>query len=309
MLIDWHSHHTAPELVAAFRQKAGKSPKVDAYDSGNFDKRLGELDEAGIDFQLICQGASEDADQLDGADAMEMARLSNDVLAERIAGHTDRFGGITALSLKNVEDSVEEIERMASRGFRAVLIYPRVGGEMKVDLPEFDPVFAKVSELGLPLFLHGSGNAKDPTLERLEDGGAGVSYAVLSDASVNECVMRMIAGGLFDRHPNLKVVIRSGGGGIPLLVQRMSWMHKGPEGQKRYSDIFLEHFLIDTASVKPAALPFLTGVMGSGGVVFGSDYCGGLGPLKRALAVVEEQENAAEVRSWTERTSRELLRM
>ena len=307
MLIDWHSHHTAPELVAAFRQKAGKSPKVDAYDSGNFDKRLGELDEAGIDFQLICQGASEDADQLDAADAMEMARLSNDVLAERIAGHTDRFGGITALSLKNVEDSVEEIERMASRGFRAVLIYPRVGGEMKVDLPEFDPVFAKVSELGLPLFLHGSGNAKDPTLERLEDGGAGVSYAVLSDASVNECVMRMIAGGVFDRYPNLKVVIRSGGGGIPLLVQRMSWMHKGPEGQKRYSDIFLDHFLIDTASVKPAALPFLTGVMGSGGVVFGSDYCGGLGPLKRALAVVEEQENAAEVRSWTEKTSRELL--
>ena len=309
MLIDWHSHHTAPELVAAFRRKAGKSPKVDAYDSGNFDRRLGELDEAGIDFQLVCQGASEDADQLDEADAMEMARLSNDVLAERIAGHTDRFGGITALSLKNVEASVEEIERMASRGFRAVLIYPRVGGEMKVDLPELDPVFAKVSELGLPLFLHGSGNAKDPTLERLEDGGAGVSYAVLSDASVNECVMRMIAGGLFDRHPNLKVVIRSGGGGIPLLVQRMSWMHKGPEGQKRYSDIFLEHFLIDTASVKPAALPFLTGVMGSGGVVFGSDYCGGLGPLKRALAVVEEQENAAEVRSWTERTSRELLSM
>ena len=86
---------------------------------------------------------------------------------------------------------------MASRGFRAVLIYPRVGGEMKVDLPEFDPVFAKVSELGLPLFLHGSGNAKDPTLQRLEDGGAGVSYAVLSDASVNECVMRMIAGGVF----------------------------------------------------------------------------------------------------------------
>ncbi len=309
MLIDWHSHHTAPELVNAFRQKAGKAPKVDDYDSADFEKRLAELDEAGIDFQLVSQGASEDADQLDGADAMEMARLSNDVLAERIGGHTDRFSGITALSFKNIEASVEEIERMVSRGFKAVLIYPRVDGEMKVDLPEIDPVFAKVSELGLPLFLHGSGNAKDPTLQRLEDGGAGVSYAVLSDASVNECVMRMIAGGVFDRHPNLKVVIRSGGGGIPLLVQRMSWKHKGPAGDKRYSDIFLEHFLIDTASVRPKALPFLTDVMGSGGVVFGSDYCGGLGPLKRALAVVDEQENASEVRSSTERISRELLGM
>ena len=309
MLIDWHSHHTAPELVDAFRQKAGKSPKVDAYDSGNFDKRLAELDQAGIDFQLVCQGASEDADQLEAGDALEMARLSNDVLAERIAGHTDRFGGITALSLKNVKESVEEIERMASRGFKAVLIYPRVDGEMKVDLPELDPVFAKVSELGLPLFLHGSGGAKDPTLQRLEDGGAGVAYSVLSDASVNECVMRMIAGGVFDRHPNLKVVIRSGGGGIPLLVQRMSWKHSGPDGDKRYSDIFLEHFLIDTASVKPSALPFLTDVMGFGGIVFGSDYCGGLGPLKRALTVVDEQPNASEIRSWTERTSREMLNL
>ena len=81
MLIDWHSHHTAPAVVDAFRQKAGKSPKVDAYDSGNFDKRLAELDQAGIDFQLVCQGASEDADQLAAGDAIEVARLSNDVLA------------------------------------------------------------------------------------------------------------------------------------------------------------------------------------------------------------------------------------
>lgn len=309
MLIDWHSHHTAPELVDAFRRKAGKAPKVDAYDAVDFEKRLSELDEAGIDFQLVCQGASEDADQLNGADAMEMARLSNDVLAERIATHSDRFGGIIALSLKNVRDSVEEIERMVTRNFKAVLIYPRVDGEMLVDLPQFDPVFSKVSELGLPLFLHGSGNAKDPTLQRLEDGGAGVAYSVLSDASVNECVMRMIASGVFDRYPNLRVVIRSGGGGIPLLVQRMSWKHRGSDGDKPYSDIFLKHFLIDTASVRPKALPFLAEVMGPGGVVFGSDYCGGLGPLKRALAVVNEQENPAEVHSWTEQNSRELLRL
>ena len=307
MLIDWHSHHTAPEVVDAFRQKAGKEPKVDAYDSADFDRRLTELDEAGIDFQLVCQGASEDADQLDAADALTMARLSNDVLAERIGGHTDRFGGITALSLKNVKESVEEIERMHSRGFRAVLIYPRVDGEMKVDLPELDPVFAKVAELGLPLFLHGSGGAKDPTLQRLEDGGAGVAYSVLSDASVNECVMRMIASGLFDRHPNLQVVIRSGGGGIPLLVQRMFWKHKGPDGEARYSDIFLNHFCIDTASVRPNALPFLTEVMGERGVVFGSDYCGGLGPLKKSLNVLDEQENAAEIRARTEQSSRAML--
>ena len=232
MLIDWHSHHTAPELAEFLKEKTGKTPHVDAFDSPDFDKRLGELDAVGIDLQLVCQGASEDADQLPANDAIGMARRSNDIIANRIGSHTDRFSGVTALSLKNVDASVEEIDRMAAKGFKAVLIYPRVDGEMKVDLPEMDPIFAKVSELGLPLFLHGNGSSKDPTLKRLEDDGVGVAYSVLADANVNETVMRMIASGLFDRYPNLQIVIRSGGGGIPLLVQRMFWKHKGPDGEK-----------------------------------------------------------------------------
>ena len=307
MLIDWHSHHTAPEIVEEFERRIGKKPRIDPYDSDDFSTRVKEMDKVGIDLQLICQGAAEDADQLPRDQALEVARKSNDVLADRISGHQDRLAGVTALSLKNVSESAAEIERTAARGFKAVLIYPRVDGEMKVDLPELDPVFAKVSELGLPLFLHGSGGSKDPTLKRLEDEGAGVAYSVLADAGVNECVMRMIASGLFDRYPNLRVVIRSGGGGIPLLVQRMFWKHKGPEGEKRYSDIFLEHFLIDTASVKTQALPFLAEILGRERIVFGSDYCGGLGPLEKALPVLDEQTNAAEVRSWTEKNSRELL--
>lgn len=307
MLIDWHSHHTAPEIVEEFERRIGKKPRIDPYDSADFSKRVDEMDKAGIALQLVCQGAAVDADQLPPDQALEVARKSNDVLADRISGHEDRLAGVTALSLKNVAESVDEIARMAARGFKAVLIYPRVDGEMKVDLPELDLIFAKVSELGLPLFLHGSGGSKDPTLKRLEDEGAGVAYSVLADAGVNECVMRMIASGLFDRYPNLRVVIRSGGGGIPLLVQRMFWKHKGPDGEKRYSDIFLEHFLIDTASVKTNALPFLAETLGRERIVFGSDYCGGLGPLEKALPVLDEQTNAAEVRSWTEKNSRELL--
>ena len=116
-----------------------------------------------------------------GDQALEIVKQSNDLLAERIAGRRDRLMGMTALSLKNIAASVQEIERTASRGFRAVLLYPHVAGEMLVDTPEMDPIFAKIAELNLPIFLHGAGTAQDPTLGRLEDGGAGVAYAVLSD--------------------------------------------------------------------------------------------------------------------------------
>jgi predicted TIM-barrel fold metal-dependent hydrolase len=307
MVIDWHAHHTVPEVADRIKELKGKRPHIDAYDSMDLAKRVKEMDDVGLDLQLICQGAGVYADQLPSEQALEIVTQSNAILAERIAPYRDRLMGITALSLKNIDASVKEIERTASLGFRAVLLYPHVDGEMWVDLPAMDPIFAKISQLNLPIFLHGAGTAQDPTLSRLEDGGAGVAYAVLSDGEVAECCLRMIASGLFDRYPNLKIVIRSSGGGLPLLLHRFFWKHKGPKGEQRYEDIFLEHFLIDTASSDARTLAFLIDKMGEKNIVFGTDYCGGLGPLSKGFSALSAQANPDRVKSFTERNSRQLL--
>ena len=192
------------------------------------------MDEAGIDLQLICQGAGIYADQLRGAQALEI-----DAAVEQCLGRAHRAasrppGRHRRLSLKNIAESVKEIDRMAQQGFRAVLMYPHVDGEMLVDTPAMEPLFAKINALNLPIFLHGAGTAQSPSLKKLEDGGAGVAYAVLSDGEVAECCLRMIASGVFDRYPNLQIVIRSSGGGIPLLIHRFFWKHKGPQGEQQY---------------------------------------------------------------------------
>ncbi|HEY7317649.1 MAG TPA: amidohydrolase family protein [Candidatus Binatia bacterium] len=307
LMIDWHAHHTAPEIADQIKELTGKRPHVDAYDSLDLSKRVKEMDEVGLDLQLVCQGAGVYADQLPAEDALNIVTQSNNLLAGRIAPHRDRLMGVTALSLKNIDASVQEIERTSSQGFRAVLLYPHVGGEMLVDLPVMDPIFAKISELNLPIFLHGAGTVRDPTLRRLEDGGAGVAYALLSDGEVGECCLRMIASGLFDRYPNLKIVIRSSGGGLPLLLHRFFWKHKGPKGEQRYSDIFLEHFLIDCASSDARTMAFLIDKMGENNIVFGSDYCGGLGPLSKGFDALNAQSNPAHVKAFMEKNSRELL--
>jgi predicted TIM-barrel fold metal-dependent hydrolase len=305
--IDWHSHHTSPEIADQIKELTGKRPHIDAYDSPDMSKRVKEMDEVKLDIQLICQGAGVYADQLAADQALEIVSRSNDILAERIAPHKERLFGVTALSLKNIDASVREIERTARLGFRAVLLYPHVGGEMLVDTPAMDPIFAKISELNLPIFMHGAGTARDPSLNRLEDGGAGVAYAVLSDSEVGECCLRMIASGLFDRYPNLRIVIRSSGGGIPLLLHRFFWKHKGPRGEQSYLEIFLEHFLIDGASSDAATLAFLIHKMGENNIVFGSDYCGGLGPLSKGFAAISAQANPEHVKGFMERNSRQLL--
>jgi predicted TIM-barrel fold metal-dependent hydrolase len=308
-VIDWHAHHTAPEVAERIFELTGKRPHIDAYDSPDMSKRVTEMDEVGIDLQLVCQGAGVYADQLPTEQALDIVRQSNDLLAERVAPHTGRLAGMTALSLKNIDASVEEIERTAAKGFRAVLLYPHVDGEMLVDTPAMDPIFKKISEHNLPIFLHGAGTVRDLSLKHLEDGGAGVAYAVLSDGEVAECCLRMIASGLFDRYPNLNIVIRSSGGGIPLLLHRLFWKHKGPKGEQTYAEIFLEHFSIDCASSDAPTLAFLIAKMGENNMVFGSDYCGGLGPLKKAFNAISLQANPEHVKSFTEKNSRRLLHL
>lgn len=66
MLIDWHSHHTPPEVVKEFEKLTGSAPRIDKYDSPDFSERIREMDAAGLDIQLVCQGAGICADLPEG---------------------------------------------------------------------------------------------------------------------------------------------------------------------------------------------------------------------------------------------------
>jgi predicted TIM-barrel fold metal-dependent hydrolase len=273
------------------------------------------MDEAGVEIQLVCQGSTIAPDQLPSDQALELARRTNNLIAERIAPYADRLMGVITVSVVSVNGSIAEIERMAARSFRAVQLYPRIYGGAMLDSPTLEPLFAKISELRLPIFLHGSAFStrspmmNDPSLKRLEDGGAGVLYGAIADSEVSECAVRLIACGLFDRYPNLQIIVRSCGGGLPLLLNRLSWKHKGRDGEKRYSEILLEHFLVDSAGANARTLQFLIDTLGEDRVVFGSDYCGGPGPLKRALGAIQEQPNPDKIGSLLERNARKLLRL
>jgi predicted TIM-barrel fold metal-dependent hydrolase len=308
-MIDWHAHHTAPEVVERFVALGAKAPRADRYDSPDFGERVAAMDAAGVDVQLVCQGAGLNADFLPAAEALAAVRQSNDLIADRAAPHADRLLPVASITYADVEGSVAEMARMADRGARAVMLYARPD---LVGSPETERLFEQAVALGMPIFLHGGGGAgtgRDPTLARLEDGGQGVTASVGADAAVADFVVRTIAAGVFDRYPSLQVVIRSGGGSIPILLHKLWWKHKGPEGETRYADVLRAHYLVDSANVDARTIAFLVDSMGEDRVVFGSDYCGGLGPLDKAVALIEEQPAPARVRALMERNARRLLPM
>jgi 2,3-dihydroxybenzoate decarboxylase len=304
-LIDWHAHHTPPELIGRFAA-GGRAPQPDPFDSPDFGRRVQELNAANIEFQLVSQGAGLDPDRLPLEQAIDAAHEANEIIAERIAPYRDRLAGTISISLQDIPGSIREIEQRAGNGFGAVFLYAR--GEL-VTRPEMDEVFATISRLGLPIFLHGGGGRPftDAGLAQLEDGGMGVIVSAHADAAVTDCVVRMIASSLFDRYPNLQVVIRSSGGGIPLLLNKLYWKHRGADGEHRYSDILREHFLVDCASSTATTLQFLLDTMGEARVVFGSDYCGGLGPIEKGLAALHQHPHGDDVMELLNRNSRRLL--
>jgi predicted TIM-barrel fold metal-dependent hydrolase len=305
-LIDWHAHHAAPELAERIGKATGRTPRADEQDSPDFATRIAEMDEAGIDVQLISPGQGLNGAGLEAEEAMDLVRASNDLIAKRIEPYPDRFIGNIVVTFKDPEGSVGEIDRMVERGFRAVIMYAQ--GSM-VGQPANEPIFAKIAERGLPIFLHGGGRSgsRDTSLDALEDGGQAVSASAHADGAVSDFVVRTIAAGLFDRYPQLQFVIRSGGGSVPLLLGKLYHLHKGPGGEQRYRDVLLDHYLVDTASVRSHTLRFLIDQMGEERVVFGSDYCGGLGPLVRSRPVIDEQPEPERIMSLTERNSRRLL--
>lgn len=126
-LIDWHAHHTAPELVAEVEALGGRAPRPDKYDGPDFGPRVAAMDAAGIALQLVCQGAGLNVDvlSLPPDEALRFVRRSNDLVAERVAPYPDRLFAVAGITYADAEGSAAEIERMAARGARAVMLYAR----------------------------------------------------------------------------------------------------------------------------------------------------------------------------------------
>ena len=84
-------------------------------------KRLGEMDAAGIDMQVLSLSAP-GVEQMEAADAIAMARDTNDYLADAVRKHPRRFAGLAAVPTGAPRQAVEELERRVRQGFKGLVI-------------------------------------------------------------------------------------------------------------------------------------------------------------------------------------------
>jgi predicted TIM-barrel fold metal-dependent hydrolase len=239
--------------------------------------RLKEMDDAGIDIQVLSHGAPS-AQKIPADIAVPLARRVNDRLHAAIAAHPARFAGFAALPTADPKAAADELERaVATLGFKGGMIHGLAHGKF-VDDKQFWPIYARAEALDVPIYLH-------PSLPH-----AGVTEAYYADyvkafpmvvrpawgytVETATTAIRMVLSGVFDSYPRLKIILGHLGETLPFLVWRIDQALSRP-GQKSLSfrEVFCGNFYITTSGnfSDPALLCCLM-EMGADRILFAVDW-------------------------------------
>lgn len=253
--------------------------------------RLIEMDSAGVSMQVL-SFAAPGVQILPTDAAVEMARHANDVLADAVRSHPKRFAGMITVAPQDPELAALEIERAASQlELTGVLINSHTNGEY-LDDPKFLPIFEAIDAHDLTFYMHPA--APPPQAgEFLRIPGFTVGWGYGVEAGTH--AIRLIAAGLFDRFPDLRLVLGHMGEGLPLWIDRLDNRYEWEVGmtgrrrlERRPGDYIRSNVYVSTSGMNyPSPLRLAIDTLGSEHVLFATDY-----PMESMRDAVEGIDNA-----------------
>ena len=241
--------------------------------------RLADMDAAGIDLQVLSL-AGFDMERLDTATATALACDANDVMADAIKAHPTRFAAFAALNLRDPVAAAHELERCIQKlDFKGALVHGTSGG-LFLDDPRFSPFWQAAEHLDVPVYLHPA-PPPEPVQQAYFSGlDESVAFFLSTaawgwHAETGLHTLRLIAAGLFDRHPKLQVIIGHMGENLPFSLARADYIlsRTRPPLPRRVTEYFREHIVITTSgyfSIPPFQCTLQ--VAGIDRILFSVDY-------------------------------------
>jgi aminocarboxymuconate-semialdehyde decarboxylase len=203
-------------------------------------------------------------------DGGALIRYLNEQIAAMVARAPERFVGLGAVPLQDVDKAVEELQYVKKLGFAGVEIASHVNG-VSIGDARFEPFFAAAEQLGAAVFVHALRPAGQ---ERIV--GAFTEQAVCFPGDIALACASMITGGIAARHPRLRIAFSHGGGAMAMLLPRLVHAWKAiPKARESLTESPAEtakRFFYDHLVFDPAAVKFLVASFGASQVLIGSDY-------------------------------------
>jgi 5-carboxyvanillate decarboxylase len=242
--------------------------------------RLRDMDETGIAKQILSL-TSPGVQIFDAATAVSLAELTNDYAAEAIRKHPDRFAALAAIAPQDPAAAARELERGVRRlGMRGAIVNSHTRGEY-LDAPKFWPIFEAAAALHVPIYLHP--NTPPPAMigPFLECGLDGAIFGFAVETALH--MLRIVVAGVFDRFPDLQIVLGHLGEGLPYWLFRIDFMHRAMVAANRYesvkklnrkpSEYLKENVYVTTSGMawEPPIL-YAQSVLGVDRVLYAMDY-------------------------------------
>ena len=242
------------------------------------DVRIGIMDQDDVTMQVL----STPFGQVWTAEvAVQNCKEANDFLAAAIKRHPDRFAGFAAIPTAVPEACDPELERAVKElGFVGCLIGNRVNGTKFLDDPEFEDLLAACEKLDVPIYLHpGAPPAEITALCYSGFNDEMVSaysrYGMGWHTDVGLHMLHMVMSGVFDRHPDLQMILGHWGELLPYYVDRFDTaMPKEFAGLKHDPSYYLRNNMYVTSSgiQSPECFEFCVKVLGADRIIYSADY-------------------------------------
>jgi aminocarboxymuconate-semialdehyde decarboxylase len=237
------------------------------------EERLQDMDEQGVDVQVVSIHTPLFGYYLEPAQGRQLARDVNDEIAEMTRQWPQRFAGLATLPVQDVSAAIAELER-------AVHVLGLKGAELDMvvngatwDEPQFLPLFKAAEAMGAVLFFHPQPQ-DNLALQRTDRYGLANSIGVTVEDAL--LVATLIFGGILDACPALKVCIAHGGGPACFGMGRMDrgWQVRSEARRHihRPPSTYQRRLYYDCVTSSEKALRFLLDQVGADRVVLGSDW-------------------------------------
>lgn len=245
----------------------------------SLEARLKEMDEYNVDVQVLSTVPVLFCYWAPGHEAAEVARFLNTDLAQKVAQYPKRFVGLASVPMQDPKYAESELRyAMTELGLAGVQIGSHIG-DVNLDDESLTGFFSACEELGAAIMVHPWDMMGKETMPNYW-----LPWLVGMPAETSRAICSMIFGGVFDRHPKLKVMFAHGGGSFPATIGRIEHgfnvrpdlcatkISKSPR-------TYIDRFYIDSITHDERALNYILDLMGPSQVMLGTDYPFPLGEL------------------------------